>query len=87
VIESKATWIVSVRMIVSIIASTVVILGAALSAVGACVGLYYGLANRVTIIESSQQHLSDDVKDIKAMLSQFMLNRSDSHSDLQRWPK
>ncbi|MFC4275574.1 hypothetical protein [Achromobacter aloeverae] len=80
-------WAISAKTIVSTIASFFVIMSALVAAIGGCVGLYYGLANRVTILEANSQHMGDDVKDIKAMLTQMVMNRVDNRADVQRWAK
>lgn len=79
-----AGWLVSVRTIIGAIASFVVILSAFLGMTGWCIGLYEGLATRVTTLEIDSHHFSDDLRDIKSMLNQLLMGRADRNPDTQR---
>ncbi|CAG4888049.1 hypothetical protein [Paraburkholderia saeva] len=82
-----ASWLVSVKTVVSTIAALVTILAALVGASAWCIGLYSGLSNRVTALESSNQSMRDDLKDIKGMVSQLVLGTAGNRPETQRWAK
>jgi dihydrodipicolinate synthase/N-acetylneuraminate lyase len=85
--EPKEGWMVSAKMLVSMVASAMVILGTVLGGCGWVIGLYNGMDKRLTIVEASNARMGDDIRDIKTMLSQLMMNRADNRPDMQRWAK
>lgn len=85
--NNPASWLVSIKTIVSTIAALISILAALIGASAWCIGLYSGLSNRVTVLEQSNQAMRDDLKDIKGMLSQLVLGTAANRADTRRWTK
>lgn len=85
--EPKEGWLVSAKVLVSMVASAFVIVGTVLGGAGWVIGLYNGMDRRLTIVETSNARMADDIREIKAMVSQLMMNRADNRPDMQRWSK
>ncbi|OZI61544.1 hypothetical protein [Bordetella genomosp. 11] len=85
--DPKGGLLVSAKVIVSMVASAFIILGSVLGGCGWVIGLYNGMDKRLTIVEASNARMGDDIRDIKAMLSQLMLNRADNRPETRGWTK
>lgn len=83
----KEGWIVSAKLIVSTMASAVAILVAVFGACGWVIGLYNGMDKRLTIVEASNARMVDDIREIKTMVSQLMMNRADNRPETRGWTK
>lgn len=83
--NNPASWLVSIKTVVTIVAALVSILAALVGASAWCIGLYSGLSNRVTILEQSNQAMHDDLKDIKGMVSQLVLGTAANRPETKRW--
>lgn len=80
-------WLVSVKTVVSIVAAVISIMTALVGASAWMIGLYEGLSNRVTVLEESNRSMKDDLRDIKAMLSQLIIDKAGNRPETQRWAK
>lgn len=85
--NNPASWLVSIKTVVTIMAALVSILAALVGASAWCIGLYSGLSNRVTVLEQSNQAMRDDLKDIKGMVSQLVLGTAGNRPETKRWMK
>lgn len=85
--SNPASWLVSVKTVVSMIAAIFTIFSMMIGAAAWCIGLYSGLSNRVTVLEQSNQAMRDDVKDIKGLVSQLVLSTAGNRPDTKRWAK
>ncbi|WP_227242376.1 hypothetical protein [Paraburkholderia caribensis] len=85
--NNPASWLVSIKTVISTVAALVSILAALVAASAWCIGLYSGLSNRVTILEQSNQAMRDDLKDIKGMVSQLVLGTAGNRPETRRWTK
>ncbi len=83
----SASWLVSVKAVVSTIAALFTIFSMMIGASAWCIGLYSGLSNRVTVLEASNQAMREDLKDIKGMVSQLVLGTAGNRPDTKRWTK
>jgi predicted PurR-regulated permease PerM len=81
------SWLISVKTVVSTVAAVITILTALVGASAWMIGLYEGLSNRVTVLEESNRSMKDDLRDIKSMLSQLILDKAGNRPDTQRWAK
>lgn len=81
------SWLISVKTIVSTVAAVITILTALVGASAWMIGLYEGLSNRVTVLEESNRSMKDDLRDIKSMLSQLILDKAGNRPETQRWAK
>lgn len=85
--EPKEGWLVSAKVLVSMVASAFVILGSVLGGCGWVIGLYNGMDKRLTIVEASNARMGDDIRDIKTMLSQLLMGRADNRPETRGWTK
>ncbi|MDE1138210.1 MAG: hypothetical protein PW999_00860 [Paraburkholderia tropica] len=85
--NNPASWLVSIKTVIAIIAGVLSILTALVGASAWCIGLYSGLSNRVTVLEQSNQAMRDDLKDIKGMVLQLVSNSAANRPDTRRWTK
>lgn len=85
--NDKNSWLISVKTVVSTIAAVIAILSALVGASGWMIGLYTGLSNRVTVLEESNRTMKDDLREIKAMLSQLILDKAGNRPETKRWAK
>lgn len=85
--NNPASWLVSIKTIVSTVAALVSILAALIGASAWCIGLYSGLSNRVTVLEQSNQQMRDDLKDIKGMVLQLVSNSAANRADTRKWTR
>jgi hypothetical protein len=84
---NSASWLISIKTIVSITAALITILTALVGASAWMIGLYSGLANRVTVLEASNQSMHDDLKEIKGMVSQLILGSAANRPETRGWTK
>lgn len=80
-------WLISVKTILSSIAAVFLIVSSLVGASAWCVGLYSGLATRVTTLEINTQRMSDDVKEVKTMVSQLVTNATNNRPEMRKWSK
>lgn len=87
-------WLMSAKLILGIVASALIIIGSCGGAIGWAFGIYNNVdkrmnaaERRVALVESAFSRAGEDIKDMKAMLNQLMLNRVDNRPEVQRWSK
>ncbi|MDE1006989.1 MAG: hypothetical protein OSB38_15110 [Paraburkholderia fungorum] len=85
--NNPASWLVSIKTVVTICAALVTILTALVGASAWMIGLYSGLSNRVTVLEASNQSMHDDLREIKGMVSQLILGTAGNRPETRRWTK
>lgn len=85
--NTQNSWLISVKTVVTTVAAVITILTALVGASAWMIGLYEGLSNRVTVLEESNRSMKDDLRDIKSMLSQLIIDKAGNRPDTERWAK